>query len=88
MTKSDRQYEIVKGGKLQESQSSLICFVIAGGSLKALPVFINILAHFCIPVSFNNKYVLLRCLIDDILQLDISFHGVQGFLSVPVNFVC
>ena len=53
--------------KLQRSESSLICVVIAEGSTNALPVSINILAHFCIPVSLHNKNVLLRCLINGIL---------------------
>ena len=46
MTESVRQNKIVKGGKLQKSESSLICVVIAEGSANALPVFISILAHF------------------------------------------
>ena len=62
MTKRVRQHKIVKGGKLQKSESSLICVVIAEGSTNDLPVSISILAHFCIPVSLRNKNVLLRCL--------------------------
>ena len=38
MTKSVRHHKIVKGGKLQKSESSLICVVIAEGSSNALPV--------------------------------------------------
>ena len=60
MTKSVRQHKIVKGGKLQKSESSLICVIIADGSTNALPVSTSILAHFCIPVSLHNKNVLLR----------------------------
>ena len=73
MTKSVRQHKIVKGGKLQKSESSLICVVIAEGSANALPVFTSILAHFYIPVSLYNKNVLLRCLINDIPYLVIEF---------------
>ena len=67
MTKSVRQHKIVKGGKLQKSESSLICVVVAEGSTHALPVFTSILANFCVPVSLHNKNVLLRRLINDIL---------------------
>ena len=67
MTKNVHQHKIVKGGKLQKSESSLICVVIAEGSTNALPLFTSILAHFCILVSLHNKNVLLRCLINDIL---------------------
>ena len=35
MTKSVRQHKIVKDGKLQKSESSLICVVIAEGSTNA-----------------------------------------------------
>ena len=49
MTKCVRQHKIVKGGKLQKSESSLICVIIAEGSTNALPVSTNIPAHFCIP---------------------------------------
>ena len=73
MTKCVRQHKIVKGGKLKNSESSLICVVTAEGSTNALPVFTSILAHFCIPVSLYNKNVLLRCLINVILQLVIEF---------------
>ena len=73
MTESVRQNKIVKGGKLQKSESSLICVIIAEGSTNALPVSTSIPAHFCIPVSFYNKNVLLRYLINDILQLGIEF---------------
>ena len=73
MTKSLRQHKIVKGGKLQKSESSLICVIIAEGSTNVLPVSTSILAHFCIPVSLHNKNALLRCLINDILQLVIEF---------------
>ena len=59
MAKGIRQYKIVKGDKLQESESSLICVVIAEGSANALPVFISILAHFYIPVPLHYKNVLL-----------------------------
>ena len=73
MTKSFRQLKIVKGGKLQKSESPLICVNIAEGSTNALPVSTSILAHFCIPVSLYDKNVLLRCLINVILQLVIEF---------------
>ena len=66
MTKSVCQHKIIKGGKLQKSESFLICVIIAEGSTNALPVFISILAHFCIPVSLHNKNV-LQCLISDVL---------------------
>ena len=62
-----------KGGKLQESESSLICVVITQGFANALPVIISILTHFYIPVSLHNKNVLLRSPINDILQLVIKF---------------
>ena len=67
MTNGVRQHKIVKGSKLQKSESSLICVVIAKGSTIALPVSTSIPAHLCIPVSLYNKNVLLRCLINDIL---------------------
>ena len=73
MTKSVRQHKIVKGGKLQKSESPFICVIIAEGSTNALPVSTSILAHFCIPVSLHNKNVILRCLINDILWLVIEF---------------
>ena len=74
MTKSVCQHKIVKGGKLQQSESSLICVVIAEeGPTIALPVSTSVPAHFCIQVSLYNKNVLLRCLINDILQLVIEF---------------
>ena len=38
MTKSVRQHKILKGGKLQKSESFLICVIIAEGSTNALPV--------------------------------------------------
>ena len=38
MTKCVRQHKVVKGGKLQKSESSLICVIIAEGSTNALPV--------------------------------------------------
>ena len=62
MTKYVRQHKVVKGGKLQKSESYLICVVIAEGSTTALPISTSIPAHFCIPVSLCNKNVLLRCL--------------------------
>ena len=67
VTKCVRQHKVVKGGKLQKSESSLICVIIAEGSTNALPVSSSIPAHFCIPVALYNKNVLLRCLINDIL---------------------
>ena len=73
MTKCVHQHKIVKGGKLQKSESSLICVIIAEGSTNALLVSTNIPAHICIPVSFYNKNVLLQCLIIDILWLVIEF---------------
>ena len=73
MIKSVRQHGIVKGGKLQKSKPSLICVVIAEGSGNALPVFLSILANFCISVFLHNKNVLLRCVINDILYLIIEF---------------
>ena len=73
MTKRVHKHKIVKSGKLQKSESSLICVVIAEGSTNALPVATSILAHFCIPVSLHNKDVFMRCLINDILQLVIQF---------------
>ena len=69
MTKSVHQHKIIKGGKLQKSEFSLIGVIIAEGSTNALPVPTSILSHFCIPVFVHNKTVLLRCLINDILQL-------------------
>ena len=60
MTKSVRQHKIVKSGKLQKSESSLICVIISEGSTNALPVNTSILANFCIPVSLHNKNVFLR----------------------------
>ena len=73
MTKSVRQHKIVKGVKLQRSESCLVCVVTAEGSTNALPLSTSIPAHFCIPVSLYNKNVLLRCLINDILWLVIEF---------------
>ena len=72
MTKNVLQHKIVKGGKLQKSEFSLSCVVIAEGSTNALPVSTSIPAHFFIPVSLHNKNVLLRCLINDILVLPLS----------------
>ena len=46
VTKSVRQHKIGKGDKLQKSESSLICVIIAEGSTHALPVFTSVLAHF------------------------------------------
>ena len=68
-----RQHKVIKGGKLQKSESSLICVIIAEGSTNAVPVSTSIRAQFCIPVSLYNKNVLLRCLINDILYLVIEF---------------
>ena len=73
MTKCIFQHKIVKVDKLQKSESSLICVIIAEGSTNALPVSTGTPAHFYIPVSLYNKNVLLRCLINDILQLVIEF---------------
>ena len=73
MTKCVRQHKVVKGGKLQKSESSLICVIIAEGSTDALLVSTSIPADFCIPVSLYNKNVLLLCLINDILWLVIEF---------------
>ena len=73
MTKSVCQHMSIKAGKLQKSESSLICVIIAEGSTNALPVSTSIPAHFCIPVSLHNNNVLLRCLINDILYLVIEF---------------
>ena len=73
MTKTIRRHKIVKGGKLQKSEPSLICVIIAEAFSNALPVSTSIFAHFCIPVSLHNKNVILRCLINDILQLVIEF---------------
>ena len=53
-------------------ESSLICVIFAEGSTNALPVFINILGHFYIPVSLHNKSV-FQCLIIDTLWLVIEF---------------
>ena len=49
-------------GILQKSESSLICLIIAEGSANVLPIFMRILAHFCIPISLHNKNVLRQCL--------------------------
>ena len=73
MTKSVCQHKIVKSGKLQKSESSLICVLIAEGSENALQVFLSILAHFRIPVSLRSKNVFFRCLINGILKLVIVF---------------
>ena len=73
MAKSVRQHKIVKDGKIQKSESSLICVIIAEWSTNALPVSTSIPADFCIPVSLYNKNVLLRCPINDILWLVIEF---------------
>ena len=73
MIKCVHQHKIVKGGKLQKSESPFICVIIAEGSTNALPISTSILAHFCISVSLYNKNVLLRCLINDILKLVIEF---------------
>ena len=55
MTKSVFQHKIViKGGKLQESESSLLCFVIAEGSANASLVFIK---H---PCSLLNSSLLAQ----------------------------
>ena len=51
MTKSICPHKIVKGGKLQKSESSPIRIIIAEGSTYALPVSTSSLAHFCIPLS-------------------------------------
>ena len=56
MTKSVRRHKIVKGGKLQMSDSSLIYVVIAEGSTNALPVSTSIPAHCCIPVPLLLYY--------------------------------
>ena len=55
MTKCIRQHKVVKGGKLQKPESSLICVIKAEGSTNGLPVFTSIPAHFCIPVSLYNN---------------------------------
>ena len=67
MTKSVHQHKIIKGGKLQKSESSNIYIVIAEGFTNALPVFTSILALFRIPVSLHNENFLLCCLINNIL---------------------
>ena len=55
MTKSVCQHKIViKGGTLQKSESSLLCFVIAEGSANALLVFIK---H---PCSLLNSSLLAQ----------------------------
>ena len=46
MAKCVRQLKVVKGGRLQDSGSSLICVVLAEGPANALPVFISVLATF------------------------------------------
>ena len=53
MTKCVRQHKVVKGGKLQKSESSLICVIIAEGSTNTSPVSTSILVHFYIPVSLQ-----------------------------------
>ena len=73
LTRQQVCHERIKGGKLQESESSLICFIIAAGSSKPLPVFMNILANNCISVFLHNKNVLLQYLVNDILLLVIEF---------------
>ena len=83
MTKCVRQHKIVNSGKLQKSESSLICVIVAEGSTNALPVSTSIPAHFCIPVSMYNKNVLLWCLINDILWLVIEF-----FYFVVIVVLC
>ena len=70
---SVRQHKIVKVGKLQKSEFSLICVSIAEGPTNDLPVSTSILAHFCFPNSLYNKNVFLQCLINDILYLVIKF---------------
>ena len=60
MTRCVRQHKVVKAGKLQKSESSLICVTIAEGSTNTLPVSTSIPAHLCISVSLYNKSVLLR----------------------------
>ena len=55
MTKSVRQHKVVKGGKQQKSESSLICVINAEEYTNALPVSTSIPAHFCIPVSLYNN---------------------------------
>ena len=74
MTKCVRRHKVVKGGKLQKSESSLICVIIAEGSTNALPVSTSIPAHFCI--SLYNKNVLPRCLVNDILLVIEFFYFV------------
>ena len=48
MTKSARQYKIIKGGKLQKSESSVISVVIAEGSTNALSVSTDILKRYVV----------------------------------------
>ena len=47
MTKRVHKHKIVKSGKLQKSESSLICVVIAEGFTNALPVFTSTVQSPC-----------------------------------------
>ena len=61
MTKCVRKHKVVKGGKFQKSESSLICVIITEGSTDALPVSTSILACFCIPLKDAEELRSLFC---------------------------
>ena len=83
MTKSVCQHKIViKGGKLQESEPSLLCFVIAEGSANASLVFIK---HPC-PLLNSSHLTQQKCpsSVSDQWH-SLTGHGILNFVVIMVR---
>ena len=81
-TKCVCQNQVVVSGKLQESQTSVICLIIAMGFLCVSPVAVRILSNLSISVTLQYNYVLPRYLVNDSLQLSAEV------LNFAVVIVC
>ena len=85
---SVRQHKIIKGGKLQKSESSLICVVLAEGSTNALPVFTSILpsALYCPQTDTEDNYPILCKEVEAAVQ-SLKKRKSAGVNNIPAELV-
>ena len=82
------QHKIIKGGKLQKSESSPICVVLAEGSTNALPVFTSILpsALYCPQTDTEDNYPILCKEVEAAVQ-SLKKRKSAGVNNIPAELV-
>ena len=85
---SVRQHKIIKHGKLQKSESSLICVILAEGSTNALPVFTSILpsALYCPQTDTEDNYPILCKEVEAAVQ-SLKKRKSAGVNNIPAELV-